>query len=193
MIPSSRKYDPGCLFRIPDLDFSHPGSWFFPSWIQSSKKHRIPDPQHCRQCSKTDKKYHVREGRSIFYRQESIEVGWFLVSLRRIYVDVLKKIVYPFLHRHCNQNTGSPPAMIVKKLCVYCFLLNNEKLIYIYQPWKWYKNEFSSTILQSSLLLALTCSCTCQTNKNLLFTHGYRDCLMRKISKMLSKMDRSWP
>jgi hypothetical protein len=146
---------------IPD-----PGFWFFPSWIQSSKKHRIPDLQRCRQYSKKEEKYHVREGRSRFYRQESIEVGCFLIFLKR-YIDFLQKIVYLFLHRHCNQNTGSPPAMIVKKLCIeIVFLFNNEKLIYIYQPWKWYKNEFSSTILQSSLLLALTCSYACQTNTN---------------------------
>ena len=55
--------DPGCLFRIPDPKFFHPGpslriyvlfipygSWFFThhwSRIQGSKRHRIPDPQHC--------------------------------------------------------------------------------------------------------------------------------------------------
>ncbi len=40
---SSRKYDPGCSVRIPDPDpdFVHP------SRIQWSKRHRIPDPQHC--------------------------------------------------------------------------------------------------------------------------------------------------
>ncbi len=73
--------DPRCLSRIPDLNFYHPGSasknlniltqkrvstlseiWsglffsdpdpeFFPFRIQGSKRHRIPDPQHCpRQC-----------------------------------------------------------------------------------------------------------------------------------------------
>ncbi len=37
----SRKYDPGCSFRIPDPDpdFTHPGSR-----IQGSKRHLIPDP-----------------------------------------------------------------------------------------------------------------------------------------------------
>ncbi len=46
---SSRKYDPGCSSRIPDpdpysLSISDPGSW-----IQGSKRHRIPnpDPQRC--------------------------------------------------------------------------------------------------------------------------------------------------
>jgi hypothetical protein len=35
---SSRKYDPGCSSRI----------WnFYPSRIQKSKRHWIPDPQHC--------------------------------------------------------------------------------------------------------------------------------------------------
>jgi hypothetical protein len=44
---SSRKYDPGCSSRIPDPDpdflpIPDPGSL-----IQGSKRHRIPDPQHC--------------------------------------------------------------------------------------------------------------------------------------------------
>ncbi len=39
---SSRKYDPGCSSRIPDPDPD-----FCPSRIQGSKRHRIPDPQHC--------------------------------------------------------------------------------------------------------------------------------------------------
>ncbi len=39
---SSRKYDPGCSSRIRMLTF-------YPSRIQGSKRHRIPDldPQHC--------------------------------------------------------------------------------------------------------------------------------------------------
>ncbi len=39
---SSRKYNPGCLSRIRMLTF-------YPSRIQGSKRHRIPDldPQHC--------------------------------------------------------------------------------------------------------------------------------------------------
>ncbi len=37
---SSRKYDPGCSSRIRILTF-------YPSRIQGSKRHRIPDPQHC--------------------------------------------------------------------------------------------------------------------------------------------------
>jgi hypothetical protein len=36
---SSRKYDPGCSSRIPDPDAD-----FYPSRIQGSKRHRIPDP-----------------------------------------------------------------------------------------------------------------------------------------------------
>ncbi len=41
---STRKYDPGCSSRIPDPDAD-----FYPSRIQGSKRHRIPDPdpQHC--------------------------------------------------------------------------------------------------------------------------------------------------
>ncbi len=41
---SSKKYDPGCLSRIPD-----PDAEFLPSRIQGSKRHPIPDPdpQHC--------------------------------------------------------------------------------------------------------------------------------------------------
>jgi hypothetical protein len=41
---SSKKYDPGCSSRIPDLDAD-----FLPSRIQGSKRHPIPDPdpQHC--------------------------------------------------------------------------------------------------------------------------------------------------
>ncbi len=40
--PSFRKYNPGCLFRIPNLDF-------FPFRIKDSRKHRVPDsgPQYC--------------------------------------------------------------------------------------------------------------------------------------------------
>ncbi len=34
---SSRKYDPGCSSRIRTQTF-------YPSWIQGSKRHRIPDP-----------------------------------------------------------------------------------------------------------------------------------------------------
>jgi hypothetical protein len=37
---SSRKYDPGCSSRIRMLTF-------YPSLIPGSKRHRIPDPQHC--------------------------------------------------------------------------------------------------------------------------------------------------
>ncbi len=36
---SSRKYDPGCSFRIPDPDFS-------PIPDPGVTRHRIPDPQH---------------------------------------------------------------------------------------------------------------------------------------------------
>ena len=36
---SSKKYDPGCSFRIPDPDAD-----FLPSRIQGSKRHTIPDP-----------------------------------------------------------------------------------------------------------------------------------------------------
>jgi hypothetical protein len=36
---SSKKYDPGCSFRIPDPDAD-----FLPSRIQGSKRHPIPDP-----------------------------------------------------------------------------------------------------------------------------------------------------
>ncbi len=41
---SFRKYDPGSSYRIRILIFTLPGSW-----IQGSKRHRIPDPdpQHC--------------------------------------------------------------------------------------------------------------------------------------------------
>jgi hypothetical protein len=44
IVLSSRKYDPSCSSRIPDLDadflpIPDPGSW-----IQGSKRHRIPDP-----------------------------------------------------------------------------------------------------------------------------------------------------
>ena len=44
MFLSSRKYDPGCSSRIRILIF-------YPSRIQGSKRHRIPDPdpQHCYQ------------------------------------------------------------------------------------------------------------------------------------------------
>ncbi len=44
---SSRKYEAGYLFRIPD-----PRSVFFPSQIPGSKKHRIydQDPQHWKIC-----------------------------------------------------------------------------------------------------------------------------------------------
>jgi hypothetical protein len=37
---SSRKYDPGCSSRIRILTF-------YPSRIPGSKRHPIPDPQHC--------------------------------------------------------------------------------------------------------------------------------------------------
>ncbi len=41
-IPALRNYDPGCSSRIRILNF-------YPSRIQGSKRHRIPDPdsQHC--------------------------------------------------------------------------------------------------------------------------------------------------
>ncbi len=40
MVLSSKKYDPGCSSRIRMLTF-------YPSRIQGSKRHPIPDPQHC--------------------------------------------------------------------------------------------------------------------------------------------------
>ncbi len=43
---SSRKYDPICSSRIRILIF-------YPSRIPGSKRHRIPDPQHCEQCTGT--------------------------------------------------------------------------------------------------------------------------------------------
>jgi hypothetical protein len=46
----SRKYDPGCSSRIRILTFH-------PSRIQRSKRHRIPDPQHCIQVCKTSTYY----------------------------------------------------------------------------------------------------------------------------------------
>jgi hypothetical protein len=40
MFQKSRKHDPGCSSRIPDLDFfTHPGSL-----IQWLKRHQIPEP-----------------------------------------------------------------------------------------------------------------------------------------------------
>ncbi len=39
---SSRKYDPGCSSRVPDPDAD-----FLPIPDPGSKRHRIPDPQHC--------------------------------------------------------------------------------------------------------------------------------------------------
>jgi hypothetical protein len=41
LLHSSWKYDTGCLFWFPDQDCFLTGSW-----IQGSKNHRIPDPQH---------------------------------------------------------------------------------------------------------------------------------------------------
>ena len=38
---SSKKYDPGCSSRIPDLDAD-----FLPSRIPGSKRYPIPDPEH---------------------------------------------------------------------------------------------------------------------------------------------------
>ncbi len=98
---TSREYDPGCSSRITD-----PGSWFFPSRIQGSKKHRIPDTYYCFIFT-VGKLYTVRTYRTVILFISIVLLFFYIwsnISLKIFSENLLKSVES---ERRPNEHKGS--------------------------------------------------------------------------------------